>query len=66
MAPNANFQLISYNPFTVNDNFFNSESDPDIDFYSDTSLLYTKYTSIQRKSVKVLNVFVKTVSLSCT
>ena len=34
---------MSYNPFTVNDNFFNSESDPDINFYSDISPLDTKY-----------------------
>ena len=34
MAPDANFESMSYNPFTVNDNFFNSESDPDIKFYS--------------------------------
>ena len=43
MAPDANFQSMSYNPFTVNDNFFNSESDPDINFYSDISPLDTKY-----------------------
>ena len=34
---------MSYNPFTVNDNFFNSESDPDIYFYSDISPLDRKY-----------------------
>ena len=34
---------MSYNSFTVNDNFFNSESDPDINFYSDISLLDTKH-----------------------
>ena len=43
MAPDANFESMSYNPFTVNDNFFNSESDPDINFYSDISSLNTKY-----------------------
>ena len=43
MAPDANFELMLYNPFTVNDNFFNSESDPDINFYSDISPLDTKY-----------------------
>ena len=43
MAPDANFERISCNPFTVNDNFFNFESDPDINFYSDISPLDTKY-----------------------
>ena len=43
MAPDANFESMSYNPFTVNDNFLNSESDPDINFYSDISHLDTKY-----------------------
>ena len=33
---------MSYNPFIVNDNFFNSESDPYINFYSDISPLDTK------------------------
>ena len=37
MAPDANFKSISYNLFTVNNNFFNSESDPDINFYNDIS-----------------------------
>ena len=47
MVPEANFEsMISYNPFTVNDNFFSSESDPDINFYSDNSLLDTKYFSL--------------------
>ena len=44
MAPDANFELMSYNLSTVNDNFFNSESDPAINFYSDTSPLDTKYS----------------------
>ena len=43
MAPDANFESMSYNPFTVNDNFFNSESDPDVNFYSNISPLATKY-----------------------
>ena len=30
MAPDTNFKLMSYNPFTVTDNFFNSVSNPDI------------------------------------
>ena len=34
---------MSYNPFTANDNFFNSESDPDTNFYSDISPFDTKY-----------------------
>ena len=45
MAPDADFELMSYNPFTVNDNFLNSDSDPDISFYSDISPLNTKYFS---------------------
>ena len=28
MAPDANFESNSYNPFTVNNIFLNSESDP--------------------------------------
>ena len=43
MTPDANFELISYNPFTVNDNSVNSESHQDINFYSDISSLDTKY-----------------------
>ena len=43
MAPDVNFESMPYNPFTVNDNIFNSESDPDINFYSDSSPLDTKY-----------------------
>ena len=43
MAPDANFELMLYNPFTVNDNIFNSKSHPDINFYSDISRLDTKY-----------------------
>ena len=34
---------MSCNPFIVDDNFFNSESDPDINFYCDISPLNTKY-----------------------
>ena len=34
MTPDANFESISYNPFIVTENFLNSESDPDINFYS--------------------------------
>ena len=43
MAPDTNFESMSYNPFTLYDNFFNSESGPDINFYNDTSPLDTKY-----------------------
>ena len=43
MVPDANSESMSYNPFTVNYNFFNPESDPDINFYSDISPLGTKY-----------------------
>ena len=45
MAPDTNFESISCNPFTVNDNFFNPESDPDINFYCDISPLDIKYFS---------------------
>ena len=43
MALDANFESMSYNSFTVNNNFVNSESDPDINFQSDISPLDTKY-----------------------
>ena len=43
MGPDANFESMSYNPFRVNDNCFNFESDPDINFFSDISSLDTKY-----------------------
>ena len=43
MAPDANFESMSFNPFMVNDNIINSESDPYINFYSDISPLDTKY-----------------------
>ena len=42
MTLDANLESISYNPFTVNDNFVNFESDPYISFYSGISPLYTK------------------------
>ena len=65
MTPDANFESMSFNLFIVNDNFVNSESDPDVSFYNDI-LLLTQNPSIQTKYAKVLNVSVKTVSLSCT
>ena len=43
MVPDANFESMSYNPFTVNDDFFNSENYSHINFYSDISPLDTKY-----------------------
>ena len=43
MAPKANFESISYNTFTVIDNVFNSESNPDISFYRDIFSLDTDY-----------------------
>ena len=46
MVSDGNFELISYNPFTVNDNFFNSKSDPDINFCRDISPLDTKYFNL--------------------
>ena len=63
MAPDVNFESMSYKPFTVNDNFFNSESDPDINFYSDISPLDTKYFNPNeiREGFECLC----TVSLSC-
>ena len=45
MTPSANIKSISYNPFTVNDSFINSKSDPDINFYDDISPLDTKYVN---------------------
>ena len=42
MAVVANFESMKYNPFTVNDNFLNSQSDPYINFCSDISPLDTK------------------------
>ena len=43
MVSDANFELMSYIPITVNDKFFNSEALSDINFYSDISPLNTKY-----------------------
>ena len=43
MIPDANFESISYHPFTVNNNFINSGNHADINFYSDISPLNTKY-----------------------
>ena len=46
MAPDANFESMSFNPFTVNDNFYSdfySDIFTDINFYSDISPLDTKY-----------------------
>ena len=33
MTLDTNFESSAYNPFTVNDNFINSASDPDINCY---------------------------------
>ena len=46
MAPDANFESMSFNPFMVNDNIINSESDLYINFYSDISPLDTKYFNL--------------------
>ena len=43
MALDANFELMPYNLFTVNDNVFNSQNDLDINFYSDISPLDPRY-----------------------
>ena len=45
MILDANINSISYNPFTVNDSFIYSKSDPDINFYDDISRLDTKYVN---------------------
>ena len=50
MASDANFEPMSYNPVTVNYNFFNSESDPDINFYSDISPLRHKIFQSKQNS----------------
>ena len=42
---------MSYNPFAGNDNFSNSESDPDIIFSSDTSPHDTKYFNSNKINV---------------
>ena len=42
---------MSYNPFAGNDNFSNSESDPDIIFSSDTSPHDTKYFNSNKTNV---------------
>ena len=58
MATEANFESVSYNHFTVNDNLFNSESDPDTNFYTDISSLDTKYfnpNEIRESKLVVLN-----------
>ena len=39
MVPDTNIESMPYNSFKVNDHFLNSESDPDINFYSDISSL---------------------------
>ena len=66
MAPDANFESLSYNPFTVNHNFFfNSESDPDINFCSDISPLDTKYFN-PNKIREGFECLCNSVSLSCT
>ena len=43
MAPDTNFRSMSHNHFIVNDIFFNSESDRDINFHINISPLDTKY-----------------------
>ena len=43
MKPDANFELISYNPSIVNYTFTNSGNDPDINVYGNISPLDTKY-----------------------
>ena len=65
MPPDANFESMSHNPFTVNDNFLNSESDPDVNFYRDISPLDTKCFNPDEIR-EGFECFVKTVSLSCT
>ena len=67
MAPNANFESISFNPFTVNNIFFNSETDPDINFYSDTKYLNPNeiregFESFCKSGFSVLHVNVKSIN----
>ena len=42
MAPDANFESFSYNYFTVNDIFFNSQSKSDINYHIGIFSLKTK------------------------
>ena len=55
MAPDENFESISYNPFKVNDSFINSENDPAINFYSDILLLDNQIKSNQIKQIYFRN-----------
>ena len=43
MTPGSIFDSVLDNPFTVNDNFVNSESNSDINFHSDISPLDTTF-----------------------
>ena len=64
MAPDAIFESMSYNHFTVNDSFVNSETVSGISFYRYISPLDTKYFNPNeiREGFEYL---LKTVSLSC-
>ena len=48
MAPDASFESMSYNPFTVNDNFFNSESQ--ILIFTVIFILLTQIFQLKRNS----------------
>ena len=65
MAPDANFESMSNNHFTVNDNFLILKAIQIFTFIL-IFLLLTQNISIQMKFVKILNIFEKTVSLPCT
>ena len=50
ITPDTNFESISYNLFTKNDNCVNTKSNPDIYFFSDISALDTKYFNQSKTS----------------
>ena len=43
MTPGINFESLLYNPFSIHESSINTENDPDIDFYQNTSSLETHY-----------------------
>ena len=63
MSPDGNFESISYNPFTVNDNFFILKAIQILSFIV-IFLLLAQNISIQTKFVKVLNVIVNIRSIN--
>ena len=65
IAPDANFESMSNNHFTVNDNFLILKAIQIFTFIL-IFLLLTQNISIQMKFVKILNIFEKTISLPYT